>query len=71
MLQQGPVRKPGWLQLGLSLLLVSAALTGVPCPAHGRRASSRVEQVKQLYDKLFFDDAMKVCQAVLDSGRGD
>lgn len=55
--------------MGLSLLVATAALTWGPGPAHGRASSSRVEQVKQLYDKLFFDDAMKVCQAVLDSGR--
>lgn len=32
-------------------------------------SSSRVHQVKRLYKQLFFDDAMKVCQAVLDAGR--
>jgi hypothetical protein len=69
MLQPGSERAPRCLQVGLSLLLATAVLTWGPRSAQGRAGSSRVEQVKQLYDKLFFDDAMKVCKAVLDSGR--
>jgi hypothetical protein len=68
MLQPRPDRTSWRLQVGLLLLAATAALTWRPSPAHGRGSSSRVEQVKQLYDKLFFDDAMKVCQAVLDAG---
>jgi hypothetical protein len=56
------------MRSALALLVAAAALAAAPCDTWGRASSSRVEEVKQLYDKLFYDDALKVCQAVLDSG---
>jgi len=34
-------------------------------------AGSRVQKVQRLYQQLFFDDAAKVCQAVLDDGKNN
>ena len=51
------------------LVIVALALLSLAPRPVLARASSRVGEVKRLYDQLYYDDAAKVCQAVLEAGR--